>query len=142
QVQRNVKRPAGLLPPLDPAQADKANRDAAEAIIRRGGFVCVVGLGQPNITPPISKVELLPREPFRVHTVQFGDGRNLEENDLVPLEMLEDLEHFALWSSRVRHPLCHLARARRLAVVMLQGFDLSDADSLKPLAWFPSLRQV
>jgi serine/threonine protein kinase len=137
----NVKRPTGLLPPLDPAQADKANRNAAEAIIRRGGVVCVECLGQPNVTPPISNVELLPREPFRVHTVQFTTGRDLDESDLVPLEELEDLYIISLFHSRVSHVLYHLARARKLNQVSILSVPFN-ADGIKPLAWFPSLQHV
>jgi serine/threonine protein kinase len=149
--------PSGLLPPRSPEEAAAAQRAAAIALLKSGVFLFAQQDGNRQI--PVQKVEQLPPGKMAINQVifpapmvvgrpppgkprgrapMFPVPRTFEENVFVPLEDLEGITMVQMMGCRVGHALHHLARARELKNLALDGTQL-DTDSLKPLSWFPKL---
>jgi serine/threonine protein kinase len=152
--------PSGLLPPRPPEEAAAAQRAAATALLKSGVFLSVSQGGKNHI--PVQKVEQLPPGKMEVNQVifpgpmvfdppppgkpgvrppMFPVPRTYDEKVFVPLEDIETITMVQMMGCRVGHALHHLARARELTNLSLDGTHL-DTDSLQPLGWFPRLLYV
>jgi hypothetical protein len=89
----------------------------------------------PKVIGPPPSGKPGPRPPM------FPVPRTFEEKVFVPLEDIETVIMVQMMGCRVGHALHHLARARQLTNLSLDGTQL-DADSLQPLGWFPRLHFI